>query len=97
MVNGSKAINQLIEERLEQINLSDEFISFTNTIHQEFEHILDPYINDLETKEKMDLIDSLRAIVFEQVFFQSKITYKTGFKDGLSFTFNEFVIKDNKC
>ncbi|MDI7740594.1 hypothetical protein QMK38_01150 [Lysinibacillus fusiformis] len=92
----SKAINQLIEARLEDINLSDEFVGYTNAINQDFEQLLDPFTQSLDAKKKMELMDNLRAIVFDQVLFQSKLTYKTAFMDGMSFTLSNFVMENKK-
>lgn len=54
-------------------------------VYQGLEQRLSSSIKDLGERETHELIEDLRNHVYEHVEEQSKIIYRTAFKDGFSF------------
>ncbi|MBU5466278.1 hypothetical protein KQI49_05455 [Virgibacillus sp. MSJ-26] len=86
MIDGfPKLVNQLIESRLENIITSEEYEMFMESIYQDLEQKLSSSIKDLDEEAKNNLIEDLKSNIFQQVFQQSKLTYRVAFKDAFSF------------
>jgi len=86
MIDGfPRLVNQLIESRLENIITSEEYEMFMEGIYKDLEQKLSSSIKDLEEEEKNNLIEDLKSNIFQQVFHQSKLTYRVAFKDAFSF------------
>ena len=86
MIDGfPKLVNQLIESRLENIITSEEYEMFMESIYQDLEQKLSSSIKNLDEEAKNNLIEDLKSNIFQQVFQQSKLTYRVAFKDAFSF------------
>lgn len=86
MIDGfPRLVNQLIESRLENIITSEEYEMFMEGIYKDLEQKLSSSIKDLDEEEKNNLIEDLKSNIFQQVFHQSKLTYRVAFKDAFSF------------
>ena len=86
MIDGfPRLVNQLIESRLENIITSEEYEMFMEGIYKDLEQKLSSSIKDLDEEEKNNLIEDLKSNIFQQVFQQSKLTYRVAFKDAFSF------------
>lgn len=93
MIDGfPKLINQLIESRLENIITSEEYEMFMESIYQDLEKKLSSSIKDLDEEAKNNLIEDLKSNIFQQVFQQSKLTYRVAFKDAFSFFVDTLLI-----
>ena len=86
MIDGfPRLVNNLIESRLENIITSEEYEIFMEGIYKDLEQKLSSSINDLDEEAKNNLIEDLKSNIFQQVFQQSKLTYRVAFKDAFSF------------
>lgn len=93
MIDGFPSlINQLIESRLENIITSEEYEMFMEGIYQDLEKQLSSSIKDLDEEAKNNLIEDLKSNIFQQVFQQSKMTYRVAFKDAFSFFVDTLLI-----
>ncbi|MEI3599097.1 MULTISPECIES: hypothetical protein [Bacillaceae] len=93
MIDGfPRLVNQLIENRLENIITSEEYEMFMEGIYQDLEQKLSSSINDLDEEAKNNLIEDLKSNIFQQVFQQSKLTYRVAFKDAFSFFVDTLLI-----
>jgi hypothetical protein len=93
MIDGfPRLVNQLIESRLENIITSEEYEMFMEGIYQDLEQKLSSSINDLDEEAKNNLIEDLKSNIFQQVFQQSKLTYRVAFKDAFSFFVDTLLI-----
>ncbi|MDL0421273.1 hypothetical protein QPM05_14365 [Caldibacillus thermoamylovorans] len=80
MIDGfPKLVNQLIERRLEDIITSKEYAMFIEGIYLDLEQKLSSSIKDLDAEAKMNLMEDIKANIFDQVFYQSKLTYRVAF------------------
>jgi hypothetical protein len=87
-----KLVNQLIERRLEEIITSEEYAIFIDGIYQNLEQKLSSSIKDLDEEAKMNLMEDIKSNIFDQVFYQSKLTYRVAFKDAFSLFIDAFLI-----
>ncbi len=86
MIDGfPRLVNQLIESRLEDIITSEEYEMFMEGIYKDLEQKLSSSIKDLDEEAKNNLIEDFKSNIFQQVFHQSKLTYRVAFKDAFSF------------
>lgn len=93
MIDGfPKLVSQLIESRLENIITSEEYEMFMESIYQDLEQKLSSSIKDLDEEAKNNLIEDLKSNIFQQVFQQSKLTYRVAFKDAFSFFVDTLLI-----
>ena len=93
MIDGfPRLVNQLIESRLENIITSEEYEMFMEGIYKDLEQKLSSSIKDLDEEAKNNLIEDLKSNIFQQVFQQSKLTYRVAFKDALSFFVDTLLI-----
>ena len=93
MIDGfPRLVNNLIESRLENIITSEEYEIFMEGIYKDLEQKLSSSINDLDEEAKNNLIEDLKSNIFQQVFQQSKLTYRVAFKDALSFFVDTLLI-----
>lgn len=86
-----KLVNQLIERRLEDIITSKEYAMFIEGIYLDLEQKLSSSIKDLDAEAKMNLMEDIKANIFDQVFYQSKLTYRVAFKDAFSLFIDTFL------
>mgnify|MGYP001335263836 FL=1 len=93
MIDGfPRLVNNLIESRLENIITSEEYEIFMEGIYKDLEQNLSSSINDLDEEAKNNLIEDLKSNIFQQVFHQSKLTYRVAFKDAFSFFVDTLLI-----
>lgn len=93
MIDGfPRLVNQLIESRLENIITSEEYEMFMEGIYKDLEQKLSSSIKDLDEEAKNNLIEDLKSNIFQQVFQQSKLTYRVAFKDAFSFFVDTLLI-----
>ena len=93
MIDGfPRSVNNLIESRLENIITSEEYEIFMEGIYKDLEQKLSSSINDLDEEAKNNLIEDLKSNIFQQVFQQSKLTYRVAFKDAFSFFVDTLLI-----
>ncbi|PAE27137.1 hypothetical protein CHI07_20865 [Paenibacillus sp. 7884-2] len=93
MIDGfPRLVNNLIESRLENIITSEEYEIFMEGIYKDLEQKLSSSINDLDEEAKNNLIEDLKSNIFQQVFQQSKLTYRVAFKDAFSFFVDTLLI-----
>jgi hypothetical protein len=85
-------VNQLIENRLEQIITSEEYNIYSDLLHKELDEKLSA-IEKLENEDKkQELIDEIRNNIFDQVHLQSKLAYRTAFSDAWILAINTLII-----
>lgn len=70
---------------MENIITSEEYEIFMEGIYKYLEQKLSSSIKDLDEEEKNNIIEDLKSNIFQQVFHQSKLTYRVAFKDAFSF------------
>ncbi|GIO22299.1 hypothetical protein [Oceanobacillus sp. J11TS1] len=93
MIDGfPRLVNHLIESRLEDIITSEEYEMFMEGIYKDLEQKLSSSIKDLDEEAKNNLIEDLKSNIFQQIFQQSKLTYRVAFKDALSFFVDTLLI-----
>lgn len=93
MIDGfPRLVNNLIESRLENIITSEEYEIFMEGIYKDLEQKLSSSINDLDEEAKNNFIEDLKSNIFQQVFHQSKLTYRVAFKDAFSFFVDTLLI-----
>ena len=93
MIDGfPRLVNNLIESRLENIITSEEYEIFMEGIYKDLEQKLSSSINNLDEEAKNNLIEDLKSNIFQQVFQQSKLTYRVAFKDAFSFFVDTLLI-----
>ena len=93
MIDGfPRLVNNLIESRLENIITSEEYEMFMEGIYKDLEQKLSSSIKDFDEEAKNNLIEDLKSNIFQQVFQQSKLTYRVAFKDALSFFVDTLLI-----
>lgn len=86
MVTGfQQVIENLVQRRLEEIINSKEFISISEAIEHDLEEKLKQLTQLDDDVDKLTLISDFQDNIFEQVYLQSTIAYKTGFSDALIF------------
>lgn len=92
MIEGySKVVNGIIQDRLDIIMTSEEFALAMEGVYHGLEQRLTSSIKDLGEREKHELIEDLRNHVFEHMEEQSKLIYRTAFKDGFSFFIDKLL------
>lgn len=92
MIDGfQKVVNRLIEDRLEQIITSDEYVMYSELLHKDLDEKLAQFGKFEDETKKDEFIDDIRANIFEQVHIQTKLTYRTAFNDALVFAINTLV------
>ncbi|MFD1032928.1 hypothetical protein [Metaplanococcus flavidus] len=92
MIRGfQKVIEDLVEQRLEEIINSKDFISYTEVIEHDLEEKLKQLTQIDDEESKVHLLSDLQANIFDQVHLQSTIAYKTGFNDGLIFAIDTLM------
>ncbi|MEJ9152283.1 MULTISPECIES: hypothetical protein [Bacillaceae] len=93
MIEGfQKAVNQLIENRLGDIINSEEYRMFSEAIYRDLEDKLSSITESLNEDARNNLIEDIKSNIFEQVFYQSKLTYRVAFNDSLIFLVNTLLI-----
>lgn len=93
MIDGfPNAFNQFIEKRLEDIIASEEYDLSMEEIYQDLEQRLSSNIKNLDENAKRDFIEDLKSNIFQQVFYQGKVTYHVAFQDALSLFTDRFVL-----
>jgi len=86
MIDGfANLVNNLIEKRMESIITSEEYTIYIENIYQDVEQQLFGNLDGFDEETKNNLMEDLKNIIFQQVFYQSKLTYHTAFQDALSF------------
>ncbi|MFD2215315.1 hypothetical protein [Metabacillus endolithicus] len=92
MIDGfQKVINKLIEERLEQIITSEEYVMYSELLHKDLNEKLAQFEKFEDETKKDEFIDDIRANIFEQVHIQTKLVYRTAFNDAFVFAINTLV------
>ncbi|AQX53055.1 hypothetical protein [Priestia flexa] len=92
MIDGfQKVVNKLIEERLEQIITSEEYIMYSELLHKDLDEKLAQFEKFEDETKKDEFIDDIRSNIFEQVHIQTKLAYRTAFNDALVFAINTLV------
>ncbi|TWT00134.1 hypothetical protein [Planomicrobium sp. CPCC 101079] len=87
-----KVMNELVERRIEEVINSKEFVSYNEIL----DHDLDEKLKQLKQfdsdEAKMNALSDLKDNIFEQVFSQTNIAYKTGFNDAFILAVDMFVM-----
>lgn len=92
MIDGyQKVVNRLIEERLEQIMTSDEYVMYSELLNKDLDEKLAQFGKFEDETKKEEFIDDIRGNIFEQVHIQTKLVYRTAFNDALVFAINNIV------
>lgn len=86
MVKGfQQVMEELVQRRIEEIINSTEFISISEAIEHDLEEKLKQLAQLADDVDKLTLISDFKDNIFEQVYLQSTIAYKTAFNDALIF------------
>lgn len=86
MIDGfSRLVDQLVEKRIEDIITSEEYDVLMKGIFQELEQTLSSITSDQDVEDRNNIVEDLKSNIFQQVFYQSKLTYRVAFEDALSF------------
>lgn len=97
LIDGfQNAMYQLIDTRLEQIINSNEYVMFFETIYNDLEEKLSSITDSLNEDMKNELMEDIKSNMFDQLFNQSKFTYKVAFSDSFSFLVNNVLLPRNK-
>jgi hypothetical protein len=96
MVEGfPRLVNQLIESRTDAIMTSDDYELLMDSIYQDLEEKLSSVLKDLDEETKNNFIEDIKSNIFQQVFHQSKLTYRVAFKDAFTFFIDTLVMPKN--
>ncbi|MGI2329340.1 hypothetical protein [Planococcus sp. YIM B11945] len=93
MVQGfQQAVNNLVEKRIEEVINSKEFMSYNEILDHDLEEKLKQLKQFDSDEAKMNALSDLKDNIFEQVFSQTNIAYKTGFNDAFILAVDMFVM-----
>jgi len=92
MIDGfQKVVNKLIEERLEQIITSEEYVMYSELLHRDLDEKLAQFEKFDDETKRIEFIDDIKGNIFDQVHIQTKLAYRTAFNDALVFAINTLV------
>jgi len=95
MVEGfTKSWKDLIDKRIDALLTDDEYNQHTEGLSESINELISPYLQELDSQSKLELMDSISHVVFEAVCYQSKLVYNQAFSDA--FIFLTQNIKENK-